>query len=434
MKRTSDHRTIYCNFDATKLLQTKINTYTNPFARRKLFSKDVTGRTKYLHILGNKCYKSKLLLRIQLLAEKEQLNEEDRNTINIIDKSLTKFMLEAKQKSGQIPVAWSPTLKLHYNLKIYWQLQLSLLKFPRNIEDSLFKHKSVIEELIQENPPDNPKDEIYNLDDLSHLKKKNKKTKQVLKNIVSNARKLQREHLVDRQLKHSKNKKKKDETAVIKIINSEQQNHDFKTIEMYTKQIEQGDMKYIEVPENPNDNPKDPTTKWKRLEDVNNINNALTEWNRTHFQQAQGTPFTVPPLSNELGHSGMNKTGNQILENDYTPTQPMRASVRRLINNMYQQCDEIEETEVTRDDMKSAFKKWRESTSTSPSGRHLGHMKSILTEVKDDEDWPISTIKPLEIFKIRKKEREIYFILYLITVPSRVAIWDIFILEYPSHY
>jgi len=154
-------------------------------------------------------------------------------------------MLEAEQKSGRIPVAWSPTLKLHYNLKIYWQLQLSLLRFPRNIEDSLFKHKAVIKELIEENPPENPKDEIYDLEDLHQIKKKNRKTKQILKNIVSNARKIRREHLIDRQLKHSKNKKKKEETAVIKIINSEQRNHDFKTIEMYTKQIEKGDMKYI---------------------------------------------------------------------------------------------------------------------------------------------------------------------------------------------
>ena len=29
--------------------------------------------------------------------------------------------------------------------------------------------------------------------------------------------------------------------------------------------------------------------------------------------------------------------------------------------------------EVTIDDFKKKMKKWRESTSTSPSGRHLGH-------------------------------------------------------------
>jgi hypothetical protein len=38
------------------------------------------------------------------------------------------------------------------------------------------------------------------------------------------------------------------------------------------------------------------------------------------------------------------------------------------------------------DDFKDAMRRWKESTSTSPSGRHLGHYISLLTKIGDDTD------------------------------------------------
>ena len=38
--------------------------------------------------------------------------------------------------------------------------------------------------------------------------------------------------------------------------------------------------------------------------------------------------------------------------------------------------------EITADNFKGKMKKWRESTTTSPSGRHLGRYKALLTNLK----------------------------------------------------
>jgi hypothetical protein len=38
------------------------------------------------------------------------------------------------------------------------------------------------------------------------------------------------------------------------------------------------------------------------------------------------------------------------------------------------------ETEISEADFISGFKDWKESTSTSPSGRHLGHYKAIVND------------------------------------------------------
>jgi hypothetical protein len=37
-------------------------------------------------------------------------------------------------------------------------------------------------------------------------------------------------------------------------------------------------------------------------------------------------------------------------------------------------------TDITEDDVTYGFKKWKETTSSSPSGRHLGHYKTIIKD------------------------------------------------------
>lgn len=45
-------------------------------------------------------------------------------------------------------------------------------------------------------------------------------------------------------------------------------------------------------------------------------------------------------------------------------------------------------SDTNRDEFKSAFRKWAEKTSTSPSGRHLGHYKVLIhtDDIMETED------------------------------------------------
>ena len=124
-------------------------------------------------------------------------------------------------------------------------------------------------------------------------------------------------------------------------------------------------MKYIEVPTNENDDPRDKNTRWKRLDDLAEINAALTKYNRQHFHQAQGTPFTVFPLSDDFQHSGLTHNTEALTMQQYEPSTILPTCVRDLLQNMETKCVEIDEPNVTREDMRSAFAKWRKSTSNS---------------------------------------------------------------------
>ena len=159
-------------------------------------------------------------------------------------------------------------------------------------------------------------------------------------------------------------------------------------------------MNYLEVPADPTANPRHPDTEWRRIDNVDEINQHLTAYNRRHFQQAHGTPFTIPPLSTLLGHNGLTTTGDTILNGtfDSSDFDPL---MQRLLNSIQRRCPELPTPNITEQDFHSSFATWRETTTTSPSGRHLGHLKSLLHTIPDDDlEWPPSSMKPQQIFHI----------------------------------
>lgn len=78
-----------------------------------------------------------------------------------------------------------------------------------------------------------------------------------------------------------------------------------------------GGISTIEVPQDPNVPPKD-CTEWKTLDCPQEIENALLKQNRKHFGQSQGTPSTVPPLSQEINFKASTATSELILNGSYT--------------------------------------------------------------------------------------------------------------------
>jgi hypothetical protein len=117
--------------------------------------------------------------------------------------------------------------------------------------------------------------------------------------------------------------------------------------------------------------------------------------NQKHFGQAQGAPFTIPPLSTDLGFNCQRSAAAQMLTGIYQHDSDMH-SIIRLIFDHLQQSDAITEMEhaatITEDELKSKLQVWQKSTATSPSGLHLGHYKGLIakhqyssvTEDKDD--------------------------------------------------
>lgn len=153
----------------------------------------------------------------------------------------------------------------------------------------------------------------------------------------------------------------------------------FQKLQTLRQTRQRGGITRLEVPLNPQDNPKT-CTHWKVIDVPTEILTQLQQRNQKHFGQAQGTPFTIPPLSDDLGFTSMTPSGKLILDGQYDIAH-LDASVQLLVNHL-QSNTRAHETphtpSIANEDFVNKLKTWRESTSTSPSGLHLGHYKALL--------------------------------------------------------
>ena len=82
-------------------------------------------------------------------------------------------------------------------------------------------------------------------------------------------------------------------------------------------------------------------------------------------------------MRTELPFSGSSKLAEQILDGRSPQDLKISVNMRKILQKAKRKTEEIK-TEFTVDEVKKGFQRWRETTSTSPSGRHLGHYKRIL--------------------------------------------------------
>jgi hypothetical protein len=118
-------------------------------------------------------------------------------------------------------------------------------------------------------------------------------------------------------------------------------------------------------------------TLWRTVDLPEEIIYYLRLRNRLHFGQAQGTPFTVPPLSELIDWQASSKTSDLVLEGDYT-----KSDLENLLLRHCKQTTALDSisAEITEAQFISRFRSWRESTTTSPSGIDLGHYKALVSD------------------------------------------------------
>jgi hypothetical protein len=137
----------------------------------------------------------------------------------------------------------------------------------------------------------------------------------------------------------------------------------------------------VEVPRLEGEDPKT-CTDWIQIDVPTEVLERLQQRNRNHFGQAFGTPFTVPPLATDLGMDGATLHGQQILDGVYNST-TLNGNVQLLFSHMKQVHDirqNPSKPTITEEEFEGKLRVWTESTTTSPSGLHLGHYKALISK------------------------------------------------------
>jgi len=217
--------------------------------------------------------------------------------------------------------------------------------------------------------------------------------------------------------------------ALINLIRAEQNRRCYSAFRHTTKPKSQGGLAYITVKDG--DNP--PTT----ILDKDDMNNTLLEYSHSHFATAQGTPFTVAPLTHLLQYDGLTVFGDRILQGRVDlEALPIDEATRTLLANMRDKTtpNEARQHPLIYTELQNGIKKWPEKTTTSPSGRHLGIYKSLQKHVLSKEE--LEALSPEQAEAPLKQGRDVLFLIFDIlsltlrhtyTLNRWKTVWTLFI-------
>jgi hypothetical protein len=184
-----------------------------------------------------------------------------------------------------------------------------------------------------------------------------------------------------------------------KLIRRERKRQDHSYIRRLIKHSKSKGITILEIP--CSNNPEE----WEEITDPVEISHHLIDKSINHFSQANEAPFCQYPLVDLFGYEGttphmidMVQLGNIPLEIRRQPTY-VNLILERLASGKNLP---IINSDIPFDDMK-----WNERTTTSPSGRHLGHYKILtMLEVIDEVDNNI------------KLNQELLKLYYLVTMTA----------------
>jgi hypothetical protein len=161
------------------------------------------------------------------------------------------------------------------------------------------------------------------------------------------------------------------------LIRAQKQKHHFQRLKRIFKPNATGGLSYILVPNDfkIEDFSYDPSKvdSWELVHDHEEMQQLIQTQNIQHFGQAHRSPFTIPPLS-KLKWQANSIEAKEILSGTiptgFLQGNPYVDHILQYIANR-ETLPDID-THITPEQMSRELKKWRETTSTSLSGFHLG--------------------------------------------------------------
>ncbi len=113
------------------------------------------------------------------------------------------------------------------------------------------------------------------------------------------------------------------------------------------------------------------------------------ERQKVHFGQATPTPFANEPLKSTFNWTGTSPEVQVVLNGDYVPSNTVDSQSNRILQSCTRKMPPVSSS-IPLDAMKNKYRSWKETTSTSPSGRHLGHKHALLKPdglVRDSDEF-----------------------------------------------
>ena len=298
--------------------------------------------------------------------------------IEYIDRELTTCLLQLDQQCQHIPdYPWSPELMAAKKTLDFWKLWRTEMRTHRDLS----RQRAALD--IPNQPTENPTRATIN-----HALRSAAKS---LRKAITDREQLRDAHL-DRCAEMASAKGNITKLAALRRIKrSELSRRTFRKIRRAMGTTKNGQLDYLIDKPTTSDGNFLRDEQGRDIEhiftDPDEINTKIITRNQRHFSQAEGTPFAAPTLRDLFGQFGTNDTSQRLLDGQLDiASLPVSAATKAILYQLRRTAPPNSlSAHLTADDLRAGYKVWRESTATSPSGRHLGHDKVLFCYEPDQE-------------------------------------------------
>jgi hypothetical protein len=171
------------------------------------------------------------------------------------------------------------------------------------------------------------------------------------------------------------------EATLKRLMSSQERCETHQRLDHVFKSANTGAISHLEVPTGEWQWPHDPkqVSSWTKECDSQKVEDHLFDRHIHHFGQAKETPFTKAPFS-DMPFDDTGPTVDAVLDCAFECEQhgPHGEHNQLFIDALKRKLPTLP-ADIAEKDISNGFRVWREMTSTSPSNRHLGHCKALLS-------------------------------------------------------
>jgi hypothetical protein len=373
----SDYRAYYVDFSSSSLFADPAYEIP-PHSYRKLQLQDPRITDEYRTALYDQLKAHNVFQWIENLWEiiaQGTWQPQHTEVYSVLDSTITEAMLSTENRTGKrysTKFEWSPTLKRAVESHLYWYLRLKKARHPTLSAAVIHAHHSRLEL-----PPTD-----INLT-FQDIVIRLKESAQTLKQYQHQHSHL---HASFNSLQEVRSTRAQKELK--QLIQREAMRKSYRKIGTLLNPNQQQGLSSVDVPDlsttslshgNPND-PSTWTGPWLQLTNHQQIAQAIKEANRKQYHQAYATPFGSGPLATAMGRAGVTAAAQNLLKGVLPSMIPnISPETSRVLDTLAKPYDAVLGTAtITEAEFIDTCKVANESTSSSPSGRHMGHYKAVL--------------------------------------------------------
>jgi hypothetical protein len=364
----SDHRGIVLDLDSS-ITQQPVQPLIAPPIRLIGTNSSSSESTNYIKFIYEQFTYHRIFDKSKDLMQRAEMSldndQEYCNELNKVDDLITQIMLKGEKAhcTKKHPVMWSPAI-LHSCLMVkYWTIKLKAGRRNMNVAPQL--------EAILAKLPESHAAVIRNntATPLIALTKE----KETQKRLFQEHYELRAEYLKEKQTESSDAGEEAKAQEIQQLQRREELRKDYRELRAIFHPDRSSGISHLEI--------HDPATgAVTKITDPTDIESTLIDRNIQHFGQAQGTPFTTGQLQELLGYEGDGAIMEGIVNGELPAQLANNGDDAMILIRKLSSGGRLPTicADITVDEFKAAFRKWSEKTSTSPSGRHLGHYKVLL--------------------------------------------------------